>query len=423
MMNSKNNRLRDLIQSYMDDKIGVDELNELKTYLRNTVNDEELDSVVNELWSEIDLAKPLSLESDLMYKRILGDERIQNGRSSVGAKKTSSKIIPLLLKHWFTRVASIVLFISALFFYFNSADKDLDKKTVSVQNNASADVLAGGNKAVLTLADGTTINLDISVSGEIAEEAGMKIIKMDEGEVFYEPVDGEKLTTGHHVISTPRGGQYKLILPDGTKVWLNSSSSLRFPIQFDAEERLVELSGEAYFEVASKADWETESGKGQSFVVKSNTQRVEVLGTHFNINAYEDEKLVKTTLFEGSVVVKKDGMGNNSSPGARVVLKPGQQAQFNRKTNEADFRVLTVDIEEAMAWRNGNFLFKNTPLVEIMNQLSRWYDVEIDKENIPNYSFNGFIPRDEPLSKVLDMLELTGDLEFEINNKQISILK
>lgn len=421
MMNSRNNRLHYLIQSYMDNVIDTDELKELKTYLRNTNSDEGLDAVVHELWSQLDLTKPLSIRSDLIYKRIAEDERLQKDNERVLSKTKSTKMISLLSKHWFAKVASILVFGTALFFYYQPAEKGIELQTSRVQKASVAEVLPGGNRAMLTLTDGTVINLDRSANGDVAEEAGMRIVKTDDGEIFYEGISGEtSVASGHHEIRTPRGGQYKLILPDGTKVWLNSLSSLRYPIQFDGNDRLVELTGEAYFEVATKKlDPAIGVGKRQPFIVKSNTQTVEVLGTHFNINSYDEESSVKTTLLEGSVLVRK----NNASQESPVVLKPGQQAQLKGKDHNSEIQVLTIDAEEAMAWRNGSFLFKNTPLSEVMNQLSRWYDVEIDKENIPNYKFNGFIPRDEPLSKVLDMLELTGDLKFNIHNNQISILK
>jgi ferric-dicitrate binding protein FerR (iron transport regulator) len=207
-----------------------------------------------------------------------------------------------------------------------------------------------------------------------------------------------------NTLTTPRGGQYEVMLPDGTKVWLNSASSLTYPVTFAGKERRVELTGEAYFEVAKNTS--------SPFFVKTSGQTVKVLGTHFNINSYEDEKCVKTTLLEGSVVITSDG--NKQA----VNLKPGQQSV----NKAASFDVINeADIDEAVAWKNGKFLFRNTDLQTVMRQLSRWYDVDVEYQGtIAERHYRGRISRNVPVSQVFEILKTSG-INFIINGRTIIV--
>lgn len=207
---------------------------------------------------------------------------------------------------------------------------------------------------------------------------------------------------------------------DGTEVWLNASSSLKFPVSFDKDERLVELKGEAYFEVAYKVKAERGKQKGERvpFVVRSGGQIVEVLGTHFNISAYNDEASIKTTLLEGKVRVTA---GSKQSPKDSKLLKPGQQSELSSVQRE--IIVNEVDTEEAIAWKNGMFQFSDSDLRSIMNELERWYDIEVDTKGMPEKRFNGIIPRNVKLSQVLDMMEKTSGLKFKIEGRRVSMLQ
>jgi ferric-dicitrate binding protein FerR (iron transport regulator) len=207
-----------------------------------------------------------------------------------------------------------------------------------------------------------------------------------------------------NTLTTPRGGQYEVVLPDGTRVWLNSNTSLTYPIIFQGKERHVELTGEAYFEVAKNA--------AAPFFVKTQSQTVEVLGTHFNINSYADEKSVKTTLLEGRV--KITGNGNRKT----VSLKPGQQSINNLAII---YIINDADIEEAVAWKNGKFLFRNTDLQTVMRQLSRWYDVDVEyKGTVATKHYRGRISRNVTVSQVFEILKTSG-VNFIINGRTIIV--
>ncbi|MBO9151505.1 FecR family protein [Chitinophaga sp. GCM10012297] len=282
------------------------------------------------------------------------------------------------------------------------------RKPASVKEPALAaqpqkDIAPGGNRAVLTLGDGTEISLDSAGSGLLAQQGNAKVIKTGNGELQYNASqDG-----GHSVfntIATPRGGQYTITLPDGSRVWLNASSSLRYPTVFNGKGRVVELQGEAYFEVAKQP--------GQSFVVKVDEMEVKVLGTHFNIMAYDDEPEVKTVLLEGAVEVKKAGVARK--------LKPGQGASLDRQSGVLEL-MSGVNTEEAVAWKNGFIQLEGNDIRSAMRQIARWYDVEVVyKGNVPAH-FTGIVPRNVPVSQVLKMLELTGEVHFEIGDRQIIV--
>ncbi|MCF0057243.1 FecR family protein [Dyadobacter sp. CY356] len=263
------------------------------------------------------------------------------------------------------------------------------------------DVLPGGNKATLTLGDGSVISLEDMANGTFKNENGVKISKK-EGQLVYEILPSEKnKTITFNTINTPTGGQYEILLPDGSKVWLNSKSSLHFPTAFTGKERKVELTGEGYFEISKN--------KEMPFVVESGKTHVEVLGTHFNVMAYDNEAVSKTTLLEGSVRI---GIGEN-----RKILNPGQQALVGSQIS-----IRTADVEEAVAWKEGYFQFDNEDLTTIMRQLQRWYDVDVvNEKQIPDKHFTAMISRNTTLSKVLKMLEMSGELKFEIEDKKITI--
>lgn len=276
--------------------------------------------------------------------------------------------------------------------------------TSSAITASSPEIPAGGDKAVLTLSNGKQILLNDVNAGDIAKQAGLRIYKTASGEIVYEAT-GNGTDTGLNHIATPRGGQYRIVLQDGSKVWLNAASSLSYPASFPKEERKVTLSGEAYFEVAKDA--------ARPFKVITPSQRVDVLGTNFNVNAYPENTTVHTTLLEGSVSITANASAQ------KTILKPGEQARLNNQTGS--LLKSMVHAQDAIAWKNGYFVFNDTYLTEVLLQLSRWYDVQIDPATIPTIRYTGVIPRTEPLAKVLDMLEFTGDQQFYIENKTIKI--
>jgi len=264
------------------------------------------------------------------------------------------------------------------------------------------DVLPGGDKAILVLADKTTIALDSASSHALASQGQTTIYKMGHS-LVYKPVAGSAPNPGmlFNTIMTPTGGQYHLVLSDGTKVWLDSKSSLRFPAAFGSGSREVEMSGQVYFEVADDA--------AHPFLVQVGAQTVTVLGTHFNVNAFPEEGPVRTTLVEGAVKVEAAGHG--------LLLHPGQQASGSRQL------IGDPDMEATLAWKDGVFRFNSASLPAIMRQLSRWYGIDVTYKDSIRASFVADIPREAPLSEVLKLLELTKHVHFEIENKQVTVMK
>ncbi len=312
--------------------------------------------------------------------------------------------------------AAVVLFVIGIVIK-REVQKDVQSENLVNQIHQKV-IHPGGNKATLTLGDGSKISLTDASNGVIAKQAGINITKTKNGELIYTVATasaGKKDL--YNTIETPRGGQYQINLPDGTKVWLNAESSLRYPAAFDQTKRLVELKGEAYFEVAKRLD---KKGNRVPFKVKTElgagrNQEVEVLGTHFNINAYRNEPSNKTTLLEGSVRIK------NLQSNKVGLLKPGQQSSIS-SLSPLVF-ISEVDAEEAVAWKEGFFSFNEENLATIMNKIARWYDVEIDyRGNKINKNFGGRISRFNSVNEVLDMLQTTGAVHFKIEGRRILVM-
>jgi len=325
-------------------------------------------------------------------------------------------------KIWYTQLPGVLKWAAVLFIvvsvgivYLNVRDNDHSSKHNFSKNN---DVIPGGNKAFLTLADGRKISLTDAANGELVKQEGLVIKKTAEGQLVYTLAEaapgGDNGAPSFNTIETPKGGKYQINLPDGTRVWLNAASSLRYPTQFKGT-RTVELSGEGYFEVAKLKD---NTDKRIPFVVKSRGQEVEVLGTHFNINSYSDEADVKTTLVEGAVKVIKDRQQGSEMRNA-VILKPGEQSQLTEKS----LNVKYVDAEAVLAWKDGDFLFDGEDLKSIMRKVSRWYDVEVTyKGEFDNLKFGGLISRSKNISSVLGIMESTGRIHFVIEGKRVTVV-
>ncbi|OKL40020.1 FecR family protein [Pontibacter flavimaris] len=261
-------------------------------------------------------------------------------------------------------------------------------------------ILPGGDKAMLTSSDGTVFVLEELENGTVRDEKGVRVSKKD-GLVSFEIAETGSEQVFFNTISTPVGGQYQVVLPDGSKVWLNAASSLHFPSAFTGRERVVELTGEGYFEISRDIQ--------KPFIVKVNAATVEVLGTHFNIMSYANEGRIATTLLEGSVKV-----GNGS---ATKVLVPGQQATIGK-----EILLKEVDVDEAVAWKNGLFYFNNADIATVMRQLERWYGIEASYSGEkPKKHFSGIISRDTEIDKVLEMLALTRAIQFRTEGRKIII--
>lgn len=309
---------------------------------------------------------------------------------------------------WRWAAAAVALFIiaGAGYVYFFRTTPKAAVRVAGAVKQAAADIGPGMQKAVLTLANGSTVVLDSQANGTLAMQGNMEVRKQN-GRLQY-AVAGDATTAApivYNTIATPRGGQYQLVLGDGTKVWLNAASSLRFPAGFSGDTRDVEIKGEAYFEVAKDAR--------HPFRVHVNGATVRVLGTHFNINAYDDENMMATTLLEGSVQI--------SNGSAEEILKPGDQARLDSKGRMNLLH--DVNTQQVVAWKDGFFQFDNAGLKTVMRQLSRWYDVDVEYRGAVDQSmlFEGKLGRDLRLQQVLKILQ-KSDVHFAIEGRNIIVV-
>lgn len=289
---------------------------------------------------------------------------------------------------WIAAAAVLCMLFSVTILYFKPASRP-GHSFASAENQTQ--ILPGTNKAILTLADGSRISLTDAGNGQVAKQAGVIVTKTKNGGLIYQVTGDNQGTARNNTISTPRGGQYQLLLADGTKIWLNANSSLTFPTAFPGNTRKVKLSGEAYFEVAKD--------KSKAFYVETDQTQVRVLGTHFNMMAYDDEKSEQTTLLEGSVEISK---GTEKS-----LLKPGQQA---RTSASSQIRIHDLeDPERAIAWKNGYFLLEKSDLHGVMRQISRWYATDVVYQGeMPKKEYSGKIPRSVNVKTLLEMLAYSG---------------
>jgi len=299
--------------------------------------------------------------------------------------------------------AAVLLFITSICFYLYNSSNTNNKLLVNIYQENH--VTPGGNKAILTLSNGKKISLTDAKNGLIRTQSGLKIFKKATGQLVYHANQiNQENPKIFNTIETPIGGQYQLVLSDGTKVWLNAATTLRYPSNFGGlKERRVILNGEAYFEVAHNPKC--------AFIVSANNQEIKVLGTHFNVMNYKEEGYTKTTLLQGSVKLSSDSVSG--------LLKPGEQGYLPFK--ETKFHIAPVNVAEVTAWKDGLFIFNNTDLYALMRQISRWYNIEVIYEpNVKNDVFFGEIERKAELNEVLKILEV-GDLHFKLNGHKLTV--
>ncbi|MDB5199226.1 MAG: FecR family protein [Chitinophagaceae bacterium] len=300
----------------------------------------------------------------------------------------------------FPRIAAaaaiLILFSTGAYFYFNKKSEHVIAKTENKNDVAAPQT----NKAVLTLSDGSKIILDSAGNGSLAVQGNVKVVKTADGQIIYK---GDATEIKYNTLTVPKGSKpVQLQLADGSKVWLNVASSITYPTAFSGNERKIQITGEAYFEIAHNT--------AMPFVVEKNDVSVQVLGTHFNVNSYDDEAAIKVTLLEGSVKVTK---GNQTG-----LLKPGQQAQLTDK----EIKVVSADVDEVMAWKNGLFSFDKVDLQTVLRQLTKWYDVDVEYQgNVPRQTFGGDMERTLSLSQVLKVLE-KSEVHFKIEDKKIIVM-
>lgn len=413
-----NQRLPYLLDRYLNKSCAGSELAEFYALVNDPANEMEFDDLLSDAVSNTDATYELSRDRrPVVLQQIFKSEK-EGWRAALPFLKK---------KKWgrqkLTTVAAILLMVVGVGLYFFNVEypfDQVDNHPAVAQHHA---ILPGGNSAVLTLGNGTVINLRHAENGKLADEGNVQVTKNKNGELLYRvnpEADKNKINRfAINTLTTPRGGQYQLNLPDGSKVWLNAASTLKFPSTFAGlSQRKVELSGEAYFEIAKMVikDKSAQSkGVRLPFVVVTGNQRVEVLGTHFNINAYADEVSTRTTLLEGAV--KVTAMDNRHA----VTLKPGQESVLNTDA----LVVQQADLQKSIDWKNGKFIFKNESLESIMRKVARWYDVEVVYAGrVPKQeTFSGTVSRFDDVGKVLRRLELTGEVTFKINGRKITVLK
>jgi hypothetical protein len=394
-------RLKYLLQQHFDNTISSSDFLELRNYL-DTVDPDEILSVIDEQSLMLNDGPEFnSAQSKNVLDRIKADSRFNQ------PVKRQPRIIKLNPK-WLKVAAIITVFGTIAFYYAYRHDPASDQKKIAVCK--SSEISPGSNKAILTQANGKTILLDSAANGILAKSGKTQVNKVNNGKLVYNTLshnntDDENALI-YNTLTTPRGGEYQVVLPDGTHVWLNSSSSLSYPVEFAGNERRVKLTGEAYFEVAKNKD--------KPFYVNINDVQVRVLGTHFNITGYTDDHDLTTTLLEGAVRIDKADR--------QCLLKPGQQAVVNNNTNL--ITVSKANISQAMAWKNGYFVFDDEDIASIMKRVSRWYDADIElKGNFGNQHFGGAFSKYKSINELLGNLEKIGKVHFKIEGRRIIVME
>ena len=393
-------RLEYLFKCYINNKYSGPEEEELMVLLSNPENEEQvqilMDRFMENTRHEIQM-------SDQAAASILNNI-LKRGKRFVIQKKNSKTVYTF----WLGLAASVLVILGGAYFISDKKEyaiaKEDSSSSVGLTTEKSAKILPGGHHAVLTTSDGKAIILDSMPNGLLTQQGNTDVKKLGGLLEYKAPASFIRDTViSYNTVSTPRGGQYQIVLSDGSKVWLNAASSIRFPTAFSGSLREVELTGEAYFEVAKN--------KEKPFQVKVRDMKIAVLGTHFNVKAYEDEAETKTSLLEGSVKIiqgKEAGL-----------LKPGQQAVINFKDDKV--KIATADMVEVIAWKNGLFRFEGANIETIMREIGRWYDVEIVYAGkVPMRRFEGKINRNAGLSEVLRILELSN-VKFSIAGKKIIV--
>jgi transmembrane sensor len=389
-----NNRLQYLLDHFISHKISPEEEQELLQLIASGNYDDEVKEYMADAW-QMEYSELMSKQqSNRILHAVFSHDSARVIHFTNGPKR----------RFMWAAAAVLLLVATASLFIIGkrSSTSTIGGTHITMPQN---DVMPGTSGAILKLDDGSSIVLDNASNGNLVQQGNTLVVKSGAA-ISYVGKDGQKENQVHYnTVETPRGRQYQLVLQDGTKVWLNAASSIKFPVAFVGNVRNVEITGEAYFEVAKNRE--------KPFHVLCNGSRIEVLGTHFNVNAYTDEETMNTTLLEGSVRVVKGS--------SEKTIKPGEQAQISSDGNLRT--ALNVNVDEVVAWKNNAFLFDNTDVKKLMRQLSRWYNVDVVFKGVTEepLSFNGSISRTSNLSIVLKMLESTGDVKFTIEGNKLIV--
>lgn len=401
---TKQETLQLLWDKYVNDQpLNASEITQLRELISDDANRELVAGLLQSLYEQKKEAVPSDFSSQAAFREVW-DKLEPQGKTP--AEETLVVQLSPRKQWWkYAAAAVILLAIGAGIYQFSqrsSSPAPLAEQKPS--STADTTIQPGENKATLTLDDGSVVTLIDAKDGLLANQGGTNVMKLANGELAYESGTAAPNTVLYNTITTPRGGKYRLTLPDGSKVWMNAESSLRYPTAFNSNTREVMLTGEAYFEIAHNPS--------QPFHVSVKDMKVEVLGTHFDIMAYDNEPAIATTLVEGSVRI------NSSSQ--QIQLTPGQQAE---QDNSGKLRVFDdVNIQQVLAWKNDYFQFNGDKLDKLMRQIERWYDVSaVYKGTIPDRKFGGKISRSSSLADVLKVLELS-DVKFRVEGKTITVI-
>lgn len=389
--------LKNLLEKYLAGELSAEEFHGLWSALREPGSRETWEAFMKKVWDD---PRYHQLKDDSAKNAVL-----ENLRPAL--KATPRKRAPFINRRtWWAAAASLLLL--GMGAYFFQSKKPDQLAAVTPDTAKKNEVLPGGDRAMLTLADGTTITLDSASNGMLSQQGNTKVMKLANGKLVYNTSGATTSEIMYNTMRTPRGGQYRITLPDGTQVWLNAASSITYPTAFSGTERMVKVTGEAYFEVAPlqpKTPFKVKilSGAG---VEKAE---VNVLGTHFNINAYDDEEDVKATLLEGAVKITKENFS--------ISLKPGQQAKVAKMIEVVE----PDDLEEVTAWKEGYFKFNQADIGSILRQAERWYDISVSYPNgVPKDLFSGSLPRQVSLAKFLEIL-VYSDINAKIKERTVII--
>lgn len=364
---------------------------------------------------------------DLAWDPVTMGDKVLTEAALYGAIKTGIEAplqtarIRTLRRTWLAAAVMLPLIVAGIWWWSQSHKGG---EELARQHSPANDIRPGGDKAILTLANGSTIVLDSAGNGVLTQQGELAIVKTAHGQLAYTKRTSDEITEdngsagtsgevlSYNTVATPRGGQYSVILPDGSKAWLNAASSLRFPTAFRGKERRVELTGEAYFEITKSATMPFKVAvMSNAATDRADAAEIEVLGTSFNVMAYQDEPMINTTLIEGSVKVSKAGQSLLLKPGEQVIINPA-----NALAKEAQ-----VDVDATTAWKDGRFEFRGN-IKSIMRQIARWYDVDVKYAgNVSDKSFAGAISRTADVAETLKILELTGSIHFTIEKRTITV--
>lgn len=375
-------------------------LNLLEKYLAGKSTGKE-EALLDEYYKRLEKMSDVSLSNEQEHRlKVSIMEKISASIDS--PNEQSKQIVKHSYRIWYAAASVLVMIAVGSFFIRRDKKAEMISK---VPDATKQDIRPGSNKAVLTLSSGEQIVLTEPHAGILAREGATQIIKKENGELVYNLEDktsAHNTKPVHNTITVPRGGQYQLVLSDGSKVLLNAASSLTYPAEFNGRYRNVELKGEGYFEVTKNAS--------MPFIVKANNVVVRVLGTHFNISAYPDDANVTTTLIEGAVSMNK---GKQTK-----LLAPGQQGISAYTTGEIS--VQPANIEQTMGWVKGNFVFKDLNIKEVMKIASRWYDIEVEyRGNVQSKKFGGTTSRFSNITELLDYMKITGGVNYKIEGRRV----